>query len=104
MTALLFWLIYKEKLLRQHLFGMTLIVFSVITVALGKTQHTTTATEISLTILAPLTIVFINCLLLTFSSFAARSSKSCGFPPMHFVADFSLVAGVLYVLGYFLSS
>jgi drug/metabolite transporter (DMT)-like permease len=36
MTALLFWVLYKENLMRQHLFGMALIVLSVIIVAFGK--------------------------------------------------------------------
>ena len=55
-------------------------------------------------ILIPIGIVFLNCILLTFSSYTARSSKSCGYQPMHFVADFSFVAGALYICGFLLST
>jgi drug/metabolite transporter (DMT)-like permease len=100
MTALLFWFLYQESLIRQHLLGMLLIVTSVVIVAFGKSAFSGDPRETTKNpwaILAPIGIVFLNCLLLTFSSQAARSSRSCGYLPMHFVADFSLVAGVVYV-------
>jgi drug/metabolite transporter (DMT)-like permease len=109
MTALLFWFLYQEKLMHQHLLGMVLIVTSVVIVAVGKSAFSSTVGDSHETsnpwaILAPIGIVFLNCLLLTFSSQAARSSRSCGFVPMQFVADFSLVAGLVYVFFFWMAA
>ena len=109
MTALLFWFLYQEKLMRQHLLGIILIVTSVVIVAVGKSAFSSTGGDSQETsspwaILAPIGIVFLNCLLLTYSSQAARSSRSCGFVPMQFVADFSLVAGLIYAFLFWMAT
>lgn len=94
---------YNEKLRLQHLLGMILIVISVLIVSVCKSiGHNVEGdkTTSKWAIMVPISIVFINCLLLTLASFAARASKAIGYRPMQFVADFSFVAGLLYILGF----
>ena len=87
---------------------MCLIVLSVMIVSICKTMslhHSITDTNYIAKsrwiILLPIAIVFINCILLTLASYIARESKKIGYSALQFVADFSLIAGVIYLCGFF---
>ena len=104
-TALLFYILYKEKLRIQHLVGMTLILSSVVTVAVSKSleRNDSLTLEGSFTFLQlaiPMCIAFSTALFLTFASFLARTGKSAGYPTLQFCVDFLCVAGFFYMLAF----
>ncbi len=82
-TAILFYIIYDEKLAKQHLIGMCMIVVSVMIVAICKTISIENGEVASIRsrwiIMLPIAIVFVNCILLTICSYMARVAKTLGY-------------------------
>ena len=75
MTALTFWILYKEKLGLNHLVGMGLIMSSVIIIGIGKSQLPSSTTGESppvWKILIPIGLVLFQCLIFTSTSVLTR--------------------------------
>ncbi|TNV78049.1 hypothetical protein FGO68_gene6526 [Halteria grandinella] len=125
-TALLFYILYKERLTAMHIIGMLMIIGSLLIVAVGKQMSSnnpqthsadddlylttieegnmpTNVVEVEqtlLNILIPFMVVFTTCLLLTKGAYLSRAARSVQYPPIQFVTDFSIGSGLIYLAAF----
>jgi drug/metabolite transporter (DMT)-like permease len=101
MISILFYLVFKEKLHREHFVGIFFLIFSVALIANAKDPQSldpanaTSQIEQSLLsaqvpIFVPMLLVLVNCSLYAVNSLTSRFSKFHGIPSLQFSADSSV--------------
>lgn len=106
-TAILFYLIYKEKLYLRHLFGMLSLLACLVFIAVSKqtnisidaiTHKTQDIEEAPLII--PILFALLQCIYFTFGSLIFRIAFLRGYTTMQFSADFQFISGLIYLYLY----
>lgn len=112
-SALMFYLIYNERLNCYHWAGMTSIMLGVFVISLSRPSgsgipvgpehelEVNTSLSHLLQIIIPLSISFGNCILYTIAALITRFSINKGYPKIKFAIDLTGMAGVLYLTGFF---
>lgn len=101
MISIMFYLVFKEKLHREHFVGIFFLIFSVALIANAKDPQSldpanaTSPIEqsllaASLPTFVPMLLVLVNCSFYALNSLMSRYSKFHGIPSLQFSADSSL--------------
>jgi drug/metabolite transporter (DMT)-like permease len=113
-SALMFYLIYKEVLNVRHWMGMISIMLGVFTIGLSKSSGETNSSEGNINseidnnshfqhlikIVIPISIAFGNCILYTMAALITRFAQTRGYPKIKFAIDLTGMAGLFYLTGY----
>ena len=99
--SILFYVVFKEKLHREHYLGMFFLTVSVVLISNAKDPENLDPTTVSssieqdlistqVSIFVPMFLVLVNCTMYALNSLASRYSKRHGIPSLQFSADSAL--------------
>eukprot|EP00347_Sterkiella_histriomuscorum_P023398 403334788 len=108
-TAVLFYILYKEKLYLRHLMGMLCLIICVAFIAISKQlkledseqyqQLLASGVEIT-PLYVPIAFALFQCINFTLASLFLRIAIKHGYTTLQFSVDFHLTASIFFLLGF----